>query len=62
MELLVLIASWVINVLGSFATDGAWKTAGLSVAQFYWNYTDNKRRISPERIRMQDTFAMDSGG
>lgn len=42
MEVFVIVVSWVINVLGSFATDGAWKTAGLSVAQFYWNSLDNQ--------------------
>lgn len=37
MATLVEIVSVVVNVAGSFMTDGNWKTAGTGLAQFYWN-------------------------
>ena len=61
MAILITIVSYVLNALGSFATDGNWKTAGLSVAQVYWKRARNKDLSLAEyggtpaihRIRMQ---------
>ncbi len=42
MATLVGIVSIVVNVAGSFMTDGNWKTAGTGLTQFYWNRADRR--------------------
>jgi hypothetical protein len=46
MATLVGIVSMMVNVAGSFMTDGSWKTAGIGIAQLYWNHV-HRSRSSP---------------
>jgi len=46
MATLVGIVSVVVNVAGSFMTDGNWKTAGTGLTQFYWERANRRRYVS----------------
>lgn len=35
-----------VNLVVAFMTDGAWKTAGCGIAQFYWDYVRRKTDTS----------------
>jgi uncharacterized membrane protein len=40
-ELTVAAVAFVLNVTIGFATDGQWKTAGLSLMSAYWRLNRN---------------------
>jgi hypothetical protein len=46
MAWMVGVVSGAVNLIGSFSTDGMWKTAGVPLEQFYWS------RVARTRKRM----------
>lgn len=40
----VSVLSGMLNLIGSFSTDGMWKTAGMPLSQLYWTWVARDRK------------------
>jgi hypothetical protein len=42
LELMVAAIAYAVNIGIGFLSEGMWKTAGNSLAQFYWHVADRR--------------------
>jgi hypothetical protein len=45
-DVAITVIAYTVNIAVSVITDGACKTAGNSIAHYYWRITDTRRSLS----------------